>query len=166
VLRLALKVHTRLRLRKPTETRWNSIYLMLERLNAMKAAIISVGELHAQVKVTEYLWVALSDILYILRPFYLFTQKAQSDDANLSCIYKGYEDLLKHIDNISTRVSSAAIKEIDWSNRNSNGSVYAEIKRRYHSNVNNVAVKAVHVLTRSTERNFIANIEPTDITTM
>ena len=69
-LRLSLKERTVLRLRKPTVTRWNSIYLMLERLNDMKAASVSVGESHDQVKVPDDLWVAMNDILYILKPFY------------------------------------------------------------------------------------------------
>src|ERR1700738_4156634 len=45
-LRLSLKERTDLRLRKPNNTRWNSVYLMMVRLNEVKAAINSVGEAH------------------------------------------------------------------------------------------------------------------------
>ena len=47
--RLELKQHTQLKLRKYNETRWNTVYFMLERLIEMKAALNAVSlQYHAE----------------------------------------------------------------------------------------------------------------------
>jgi hypothetical protein len=61
-LRLKLKEHTSLRLRKSNATRWNSVYLMMIRLKQMKDAINAVGVTDEEVRVGNDRWTALDDI--------------------------------------------------------------------------------------------------------
>ncbi len=81
------------------KTRWSSIIHCIERLLELQQFINIIN-----VQEPKY-WEKLKDLLVIIQPFKIFTNKVQADESNLYTEYLAFEGILKHF-------SSGSIKEI------------------------------------------------------
>ena len=161
--RIELMKHTKLRLRKNNKTRWNSVVIMLERINEIKDALNQVATVHEKVKISDERWIQLTDLLYIFNPFKALTDKLQSDSALLSVIYVGFNNICEHIKNVSSRLHSYELKIVDWKCKDRNTSILENIRMRYQDNIDSAAVTAVQLLTRGKARETMKDIEPDEI---
>ena len=143
--RIELKDHADVGLMQRCTTRWNSALFMLERIQRIKAAMNKTAEKYPVVNIDEDRWQQLDDVITILKPFQVFTDQLQSDDAMLSVVYKGFENICEHVKNVSKQLPTAELKVMDWKSENVKTSVLMNIRKRYQGNIATAAAKLVHV---------------------
>jgi hypothetical protein len=136
---------------------------MLERIQRIKAAMNKTAEKYPVVNIDEDRWQQLDDVITILKLFQVFTDQLQSDDAMLSVVYKGFENICEHVKNVSKQLHTAELKVMDWKSEHVKTSVLMNIRKRYQGNIATAAVKLVHILSRSKEGRLISDIEPATI---
>ena len=79
---------TRKKLHQDVVTRWNSTYLMLERINELKAYVVQfLIDVHVpDCHFTTAEWRLISKILAILEPFFVITKRLSGDLVTLGCV--------------------------------------------------------------------------------
>lgn len=88
-----------LRLIEAIDTRWNSTFLLLERVKILKRAIIEIPYMVPEVPfIDPEKWILLDSLVDFLRPFNQFTKDISGEKySNISLIYSSLPILLDHL---------------------------------------------------------------------
>ncbi|XP_037931580.1 uncharacterized protein LOC119666371 [Teleopsis dalmanni] len=81
-------------------TRWNSTYKMIERLLLLKSIITSLGNINAELYLTENSWTFMTELVSALKPFYTATLKLQSGKLCFSDLFIILMDLDFEVQNL------------------------------------------------------------------
>jgi hypothetical protein len=61
--------HTAPKLWKQNDTPWNTVLIMLERINETKVALNAAGRKYSEVMIDGDRWIQLEDLIHIVKPF-------------------------------------------------------------------------------------------------
>jgi hypothetical protein len=68
-------------------TRWNSMFMMCQKLNELKSAVILIlPEINYNVELTENDWETLSQIISLLNPIFIVTKELEKEKSGLSSV--------------------------------------------------------------------------------
>ena len=92
-------------LKLPTETRWNSYYIMLDSLQKNKDGVILAQSdtalgLSAREQMSPYNWELVGKALAILKPAYIATKEAEGDNTSVSDVIPLVTKLIYEINNV------------------------------------------------------------------
>jgi hypothetical protein len=146
-IRLELKKHTHLKVRRYNVTRWNTQLYTLQRMVEMSDAFKSVSEYLGEghkINISDDEWMLVKDVIAILKPFQLVTDKVQGNKATLLDVYKSFNTLAQYVSS-DKGFSTTALNDIDWQSE-SEQSIASIIKYRYLNFTNVAALKTIHFL--------------------
>jgi hypothetical protein len=136
----------------------------LERIVEMKQAIALVANVSGEghpLHITDDEWLIISDMIHILKPFQIITDKVQSNNATLLDVYISFNTILEYCASEKT-YHKIEFSNIDW-NSDNNNSVRKIIESRYLNNTNMAAIKTIHILSMSKDRQLLQQIEPSSV---
>jgi hypothetical protein len=109
------------------KTRWNSVYLMLDRFHRVKnfLGLLWNTENLNECKLQEHEWITIEDSLSLLQPFYKATKVLSTARfPTISIIYPMLLGLMKHLENFQAKSDSIV---------NVKNDIYEDIQKRWNN---------------------------------
>src|ERR1700682_5669803 len=154
-------------MRKYNATRWNTQLYTLQRLLEMRDAIKLTADVAGEghpLHITQQEWLTIIDVINILKPCQVVTDKIQSNTATLLDVYTAFDKIMSEsVSNSNGNdIANAIYNNIDW-NSNNETSVHNIIKYRYLNYTNTAAIKTISILSMSRNRSLLQSIDPEKI---
>ena len=95
--------------------------------------------------ITQQEWLTIIDVINILKPCQVVTDKIQSNTATLLDVYTAFDKIMSEsVSNSNGNdIAITIYNNVDW-NSNNETSVPNIIKYRYHNYTNTAAIKTIH----------------------
>ena len=108
--------------------------------------------------------VTIIDVINILKPYQVVTDKIQSNTATLLDVYTAFDKIMSEsVSNSNGNdIANTIYNNIDW-NSNNETSVHNIIKYRYLNYTNTAAIKTISILSMSRNRSLLQSIEPENV---
>jgi hypothetical protein len=136
----------------------HTIQLIVRHILATEQSVAGHLGIGNKLIVSDTEWLTIDDVIKILKPFQIATDRVQSNNANLLTVYMAF-DYIKQYCNSDKQFNNKDLDDIDWTSTDSQ-SILSQINYRYNHFTNTAAIKAIQYLSDIQDRQLIQSVSP------